>query len=595
VALVITLFTTQAILLCPNLAAGDEPTATTTAATTAASLTEEQKAASVIQIERAQANLPEVKAYLQLDNSAPFGAEDVSARLDDTPLEVESLLGLSEADESTAYFFLVDCSTSIYPTDMDGVKRMLADFETQRESRDRLALIAFGERVDTLLDGSEDSQVTQERIGALAPDQNATLFHDAIVKALDLSEAQQQGAPERKIIVVISDGINYDEAAGHTEQEVLDRLDNASIPLYALCLPSADRGANPQAFGQLARRSGGDIRMADGSSVAGQFADMNNHIASIKVLKLKAPNNIVEASEQQLSVKITLGDREITNGGSRTIAVSAHIPDTEAPVITQLEQLDENRIKVVFSEPVFNADRLASYVITDKDNQALVIQSVTYQEADGAVSAEITLEGKPYSGSYVLDAAAVTDCSMEANPIAVTVAFEFEGQPIALKILRMILFDYWWALLIVFLLIVLLIVFRVLRKRKGLVKVDGKIGFGEAVEFKHHFATPDSRSLRLMVIDTQGTATQVDLDVSSSVFVGRSKSNNLSFDDIKMSRQHFVVEATDEGFYISDLNSANGTFLNGQRLAEKRLLKDGDTISAGHEKFVYQADTHPGT
>jgi pSer/pThr/pTyr-binding forkhead associated (FHA) protein len=97
-----------------------------------------------------------------------------------------------------------------------------------------------------------------------------------------------------------------------------------------------------------------------------------------------------------------------------------------------------------------------------------------------------------------------------------------------------------------------------------------------------------------MVIDIQGMATQVDLDVSSSAFIGRSKTNNLSFDDTKMSRQHFVVEAADEGFYVSDLNSANGTFVNGQRLTERRLLKDGDTITAGHEKFVYQADTRPG-
>jgi Mg-chelatase subunit ChlD len=577
----------QAILFCPNLALGDEPTA-------AADLIEKQKAASVIQIEGAHANLPELKVYLQLDNDAPFASENVSARLDDTPLEVESLLSLREANEGTTYFFLVDCSTSIYPADMDGIKRMLADFETNKGSQDQFVLIAFGERVDILLNGSEDPQTVQERIDALAPDQNATLFHDAIVKALDLSDAQQQGTPERKVIVVISDGINYDEAAGHTEQEVLDRLDSASIPLYALCLPSADYGADLQAFGQLARKSGGDIRMANVSSIASQFADMNNHIASINVLKLKTPTNIIKASEQQLAIKITLGDREVTNGGTQMIPVSAHIPDTEPPRITQLEQLDANRIKVVFSEPVLGADQPTSYVITDTDNQTLVILSVTYQEVDDVASAEVTLEGKPYSGSYVLDAAEITDCSMEANPVVATMPFELEGQPIALKILRMILFDYWWALLIVFLLIILLVVFRVLRKRKGLIKVDGKIGFGEAVEFKHHFATPDSRSLRLIVIDIQGTATQVDLDVSSSVFVGRSKTNNLSFDDAKMSRQHFVVEAADEGFYVSDLNSANGTFVNGQRLTERCLLKDGDTISAGHEKFVYQADIHSG-
>ncbi|MDR1422289.1 MAG: FHA domain-containing protein [Coriobacteriales bacterium] len=504
------------------------------------------------------------------------------------PLRAETLLGLGEAGEGTAYFFLVDCSTSIYQSDMDGIKQMLASFATDRGNLDRLVLIAFGERVDVVLDGSEDVQTAVERIDGLAPNQNTTLFNDAVVKALDLAEAQQGGLPDHKVIVVISDGINYDEAAGRTEQEVLDRLDAASVPLYALCLPSADFGANPQAFGQLARKSGGDIRMADGSTVAAEFAGLNSHITAIKVLTLLASSNIIEAPEQHLAISITLGDRVITTGGIRTITVNAHVPDTIPPSITKVEQLDESRVKVFFSEAVDNAAFASSYVIRDSDNQALTIQSVTYSESDGTATAEVVLEGKPYSGEYTLEAAGVTDHSMEKNAVDNLATFEFEGQPVVYKYLRMIVFDYWWVLLLMVIIVILLIVFRALRRRKGLVKVDGKISFGDAVEFKHHFETPKTRSIRLLVIDAKGMGTQVDLDAESSVFIGRAKSNTLSFDDTKMSRQHFVIEAADEGFFVTDLESANGTFVNNDRLKEKRLLQEGDTITAGHEKLVYQ-------
>jgi pSer/pThr/pTyr-binding forkhead associated (FHA) protein len=68
---------------------------------------------------------------------------------------------------------------------------------------------------------------------------------------------------------------------------------------------------------------------------------------------------------------------------------------------------------------------------------------------------------------------------------------------------------------------------------------------------------------------------------------GRDASCDLSFDDELLSRQHFAIEAGEDGFAISDLESANGTYVNGVLLATKRRLEDGDVIRAGQEKFVF--------
>ena len=58
-------------------------------------------------------------------------------------------------------------------------------------------------------------------------------------------------------------------------------------------------------------------------------------------------------------------------------------------------------------------------------------------------------------------------------------------------------------------------------------------------------------------------------------------------DDDKMSRQHFAIESTQLGFYIMDLDTLNGTTVNGVRLTERQLLKEGDVITAGREKFEF--------
>ena len=48
-----------------------------------------------------------------------------------------------------------------------------------------------------------------------------------------------------------------------------------------------------------------------------------------------------------------------------------------------------------------------------------------------------------------------------------------------------------------------------------------------------------------------------------------------------MSRQHFAITEREGMFWIEDLNTTNGTAVNGQRLAAPRMLAKGDRIEAG--------------
>ncbi len=63
--------------------------------------------------------------------------------------------------------------------------------------------------------------------------------------------------------------------------------------------------------------------------------------------------------------------------------------------------------------------------------------------------------------------------------------------------------------------------------------------------------------------------------------LGRSENSSLCLDDdLVVSRNHLQIEIDPPRCYVRDLKSANGTFVNGERIAE-RLLEDGDTISGG--------------
>ncbi|MBE0417532.1 MAG: DUF3662 domain-containing protein [Coriobacteriia bacterium] len=85
------------------------------------------------------------------------------------------------------------------------------------------------------------------------------------------------------------------------------------------------------------------------------------------------------------------------------------------------------------------------------------------------------------------------------------------------------------------------------------------------------------------------TVSGVEHDVAlggERVCVGRLASCGIRIADANVSREHaaFVREGT--GWAIEDLDSTNGTYLNGERVSRERL-RDGDVVSVGASELVY--------
>ncbi|HLZ49792.1 MAG TPA: DUF4123 domain-containing protein [Candidatus Acidoferrum sp.] len=71
-----------------------------------------------------------------------------------------------------------------------------------------------------------------------------------------------------------------------------------------------------------------------------------------------------------------------------------------------------------------------------------------------------------------------------------------------------------------------------------------------------------------------------------SLRIGRTSQADHAFPDDKlMSGLHFAIEHTEKGCRLLDLNSSNGTFLNGARVKEATLT-NGDEIRAGNTVFI---------
>ena len=70
--------------------------------------------------------------------------------------------------------------------------------------------------------------------------------------------------------------------------------------------------------------------------------------------------------------------------------------------------------------------------------------------------------------------------------------------------------------------------------------------------------------------------------------IGRLPSSEIYIDDLVVSRRHAEVYFADEGYFVRDTGSRNGTFLNGERVFDPIALKPGDVIGVGSSRIVYE-------
>jgi pSer/pThr/pTyr-binding forkhead associated (FHA) protein len=64
-------------------------------------------------------------------------------------------------------------------------------------------------------------------------------------------------------------------------------------------------------------------------------------------------------------------------------------------------------------------------------------------------------------------------------------------------------------------------------------------------------------------------------------YIGREETNQITISNEAISKKHAKMTFTDGKFYIEDLSSSNGTFLNGTRVHARSALKNGDLLRLG--------------
>lgn len=69
--------------------------------------------------------------------------------------------------------------------------------------------------------------------------------------------------------------------------------------------------------------------------------------------------------------------------------------------------------------------------------------------------------------------------------------------------------------------------------------------------------------------------------------IGRASACDLAVPTTNISREHCLLVKREDGWYVEDLNSSNGTYVNKVKLAAPRKLAEKDIVKAGAARLTY--------
>lgn len=495
------------------------------------------------------------------------------------------------AKDSTRVYVLVDVSTSMSGR-LDALKEQLNTYIDRLGEKDSIVVMTFGENLTTVLNGSEDRETARSVISGLQADEGGTVLFKALDSAFKAS-VSVQSKYEREYILLVTDGIDFQKGS-ETYSEIEEQFKGHLLPIYTLCTENATQEAADN-LGELSRMSGGALQMVNAGEEAAAFETMWKEISDVCILKCSAASNRVSGQEELLQIQA--GEKVL----EQKVEVSRYMADETAPAINRIKVSNSNKkIAVYFSERVENTETKSAVRLLDQDENDLPLSHMEYDKEKNVLY--LYPQEQLSGGEYTIVTQGITDASQENNPLAETKksfsvkkAGKQEEQKDSGFPLWLILLLGAAVILVVVIVVIVILSGRKkkpeqkaerpeeLKVKKSVNEVEGRRVVEEEV-YKIRQAEGEKLPVYMKLPD--GSERKMTLNIVSSLIFGRGSHCDVVIEDKMMSRQHFAIEIENGKRMILDLDSNNGTKVNGIPLKGRKILRAKDKIFAGQTEIV---------
>ncbi len=150
------------------------------------------------------------------------------------------------------------------------------------------------------------------------------------------------------------------------------------------------------------------------------------------------------------------------------------------------------------------------------------------------------------------------------------------------------------ALKIGFLVLIYLFIWMIVRSATRDVRADPQesivIGAAQADELRALVRSKPIAPGRFRVVSSPTLARDELLVFRDPIVVGRAPDSGLRLDEDEFASSHHArISPADNGLWIEDLGSTNGTFVNAARVTSSRQLLPGDLVKVGETELRVEA------
>src|SRR3954462_10097746 len=92
-----------------------------------------------------------------------------------------------------------------------------------------------------------------------------------------------------------------------------------------------------------------------------------------------------------------------------------------------------------------------------------------------------------------------------------------------------------------------------------------------------------------LVVSLDGVVIKEVQIIKDKTTLGRRPYNDIVIDNLAVSGEHAVLQMVGSDVFIEDLNSTNGTYINGKAV-KKQLLSNNDVVEVGKYRIKFLAD-----
>ncbi len=277
---------------------------------------------ATLQVSQVTAQGTDLVAYVRVqdESGAPVPGitqPQVHATVGAETAQVTDFQPFAETGEGVTTLFLVDASQSIAGPRFEQLRAALRAWVDALGPKDRAGIIAFGSEVRTLVAPTADPAALKTAIAALTNRDPQTRLHGALLQALNLAHRQEPGLPDRRAIVLFSDGL-ADAPGDLKAEEVLARLADGAVPIYAVGFlnprDKARQAAGLDALGQFARRSGGTAVTAPAGDPGPPLARLRADIQAVYRAALACPGCTADGNRYRVQIGLTSAGLTLADG-----------------------------------------------------------------------------------------------------------------------------------------------------------------------------------------------------------------------------------------------------------------------------------------